>query len=317
MEHYKKFLIRLQSFNIQIIKVSKGNQPVSSQQDAYELKHENPSIYLPFKSELKTLTELAITDILNLSPEQITLQLKRLDASKVMFRKFWKQYYSGEVPLSKEERVSFFFNLNLDEYFIVAGLAHNDYSILVPQEFIDDLYDSVLYREEYLKEFENRIYQILNGGGNTGTIPPPVIVQPEKTPTIKEQSVTDLFDILKDHFLPEQQEGLLQLLQSGKADGVQYIFTGNGNQLADAFKQLYEANLIVGCNKADLENWIQANFLYTDKGSQKKFTEKYLNNIISTDTKACQSPILDTKKNSEGQYVILPVQRIKRNRKSY
>lgn len=109
----------------------------------------------------------------------------------------------------------------------------------------------------------------------------------------------------------------MQLFQSGRSDTGPLTFNGNGNQLADAFKQLYEANLVVGCNKTGLESWVLKHFLYRDKDKVKNFTEKYLNDIISSDTKSCQSPILNTKKSPDGQFIVVPVQRIKRNSKKY
>lgn len=78
-------------------------------------------------------------------------------------------------------------------------------------------------------------------------------------------------------------------------------FNGQGIQLADSFKQLYEANLIVGLSKIELQIWIKNNFNFLDKVNVKTFTEKYLSDIISSTTKICQSPILEIQKNENGQ----------------
>jgi hypothetical protein len=93
------------------------------------------------------------------------------------------------------------------------------------------------------------------------------------------------------------------------------IFNGPGNQLGDAFKQLFDSNLIVGCNKAELESWIQQNFRYQDKGTVKSYTGKYLQDIISSNTKACQSPLFDVRKNG-GQFYLLPLTRNTKNLKN-
>ena len=74
------------------------------------------------------------------------------------------------------------------------------------------------------------------------------------------------------------------------------VFMGNGKQLAEAFKQLFDANLIAACNKAELQNWIKTHFVYREKGIQKNLTEKYLQDIISSNTKACKSPLFDARK---------------------
>lgn len=323
MEHFKKFLIRLQTFNISIITRKKNADayPYNPQEvQLYDLSHENPVLSASFKGEVKELTELAVTDLLNLSPEQITLQLRRLESIKDLFRRFWKNYYNSPEPSSDSERRNLFFSLDLDDIFIVQGIENGNYTIAVTQQLIDDLYDSVLYREEYLIEFEKAVIQILHSdkGQQSSTIVTNITKESgDGIPVIKEHVIPELFAILKDYFTPEEQENLLKLLQSGKSDTGSFTFNGNGNQLADAFKQLFDANLIVGCSKSGLENWVLKHFCYQNKGKLKNFTGKYLNDIISSDTKNCQSPILNTKKSPDGQFMVLPVQRIKKNSKKY
>lgn len=91
------------------------------------------------------------------------------------------------------------------------------------------------------------------------------------------------------------------------------IFRGNGNQLADAFKQLFDANMIVGCQQSDLEKWIAPKFLYlSNQDEPREFTEGYLNGLISTKTRPCKSPILKVQE-KENKFVVLPVQRNKKN----
>lgn len=322
MEHFKKFLIRLQTFNVRIITRKKYNASVRDHIDTrlYDLTHENPVMTPTFKNEMRELSELAILDVLNLP--QIPYQLRRLDSIKEKFEKFWNNYYRPPLPLSDKERITFFYELHLGDIFIVEGMVQDEYTIVFPQQFIDDIYDSVLYREEYLREFHKAIAQVLSSNKddkeqsassvpiNTETL--------DGTPAIKEYVVPELFAILKDYFVPEEQEALRTLLQSGKSDIMSFTFSGNGNQLADAFKQLYEAQLIVGCSKSVLEHWLRRHFAYRDKDKVKRFTGKYLNDIISSDTRNCQSPILDVKKNREnGQFEIFPVERTKRNSKKY
>lgn len=77
--------------------------------------------------------------------------------------------------------------------------------------------------------------------------------------------------------------------------------------------QPYETNLILGCMKGELEEWIGANFEYVYCNGQKTFPANYLNAIISSNAKPCQSPILDVKKQQEGTYIIVPVLRTKKN----
>jgi hypothetical protein len=88
--------------------------------------------------------------------------------------------------------------------------------------------------------------------------------------------------LLKDNILPKDK----------------LLFNSNGNQLADAFKQLIEANFIVSCSKAELEGWIIDNFQYASNSQSKPFTAGYLNGIISSDVKICKSPIVKISKDS-------------------
>lgn len=77
---------------------------------------------------------------------------------------------------------------------------------------------------------------------------------------------------------------------------------------AHAFKQLFDSNLIVGCNKAELENCIQQNFQYRDRGVVKNYKEKYLQDIISSNTKTCHSPLFDVRR-TEGRLYLIPLTR--------
>lgn len=133
-------------------------------------------------------------------------------------------------------------------------------------------------------------------------------------PVFKKEIVHDFFTIIKNYFSAKDQEYLLELLTTKEDVDEPLLFNGPGNQLADAFKQLYSSNLITSCNKSELEGWIQTNFQYRDKGIQKHYTEKYLKDIISSNTKGCQSPLFDVKK-SEGQFYLSVLRRNNKNQK--
>jgi hypothetical protein len=321
MEHFKKFLVRLQTFNARVLTKKKYDASTREHIDArfYDLTHENPVMTPSFKNEMKELSEMAIMDVLNLSPSQITYQLRRLESIKEKFEKFWNNYYKSPVSWSDKERISFFYELRLGDIFMVEGMNPGVYTIIFPQQFIDDIYDSVIYREEYLKEFEKAVAQVLSPDKKEPVSSAPINTETlGGIPAIKENAVPELFAILKDYFALKEREDLQTLLQTGRSDTALFTFNGNGNQLADAFKQLYDTNLIVGCSRSTLEHWLRRHFAYTDKDKVKRFTGKYLNDIISSDTRNCQSPILDVKKNREnGQFEIFPVERTKRNSKKY
>jgi hypothetical protein len=122
-------------------------------------------------------------------------------------------------------------------------------------------------------------------------IPP----QRKHGPTFKPEAVEQIFEFLKDFFIPEQQGELKQVLETGGNAKDKLLFTSNGNRLADAFKQLYKTNFITGCQKKELEAWIAGNFKYfnLNRRIEKEYKLKTLNEIISTDKDKCKNPFLN------------------------
>jgi hypothetical protein len=123
-------------------------------------------------------------------------------------------------------------------------------------------------------------------------------------PRILGEYLEDFFHILKDYFEKQNHETLHKLFETGCDAEMPLLFLNSGNKLADAFKQMYTANLILGCQKKDLEVWLARNFIYqSNKNQPLQFKPRYLNDIISTNKDKCKSPILNVKKEN-GQYRI-------------
>lgn len=143
--------------------------------------------------------------------------------------------------------------MQLDGLFIVPDIEWQDSSIIISQDFINDLYDTILYRKEFLNDFEKNLSRLLNGHQNVNA----PTNTPQKIeggiPIFKEKIIEDLYNLLKEYFSSEQRESLKKLLQIGVSDHYPLIFIGKGNQLADVFKQLIDAQLILGCLKSELE----------------------------------------------------------------
>ncbi|MES2458766.1 MAG: hypothetical protein V4594_24640 [Bacteroidota bacterium] len=133
-------------------------------------------------------------------------------------------------------------------------------------------------------------------------------------PKITESNAVDLIKILLPYFPEQRGEDLKELILNDKSAKLPLIFNGAGNKLADAFKQLYEAGMVIGCNKNELEKWINLNFQYFSQKEVKEFSEGYLAGIISSDTKPCKSPILEVKQ-KDGKYYIVECARTKKNSK--
>jgi hypothetical protein len=127
-------------------------------------------------------------------------------------------------------------------------------------------------------------------------------------PVFKSEYAPQIFEILKDFFGKEQQAELDLLLKTGNGNSEHLIFRDSGNRLADAFKQLIEADLITQCNKKGLENWISHNFKYTQNDRIKEYKPRYLNDIISSKCDKCKKPLLNVKPNrSTGEIIITKV----------
>lgn len=295
MQDFKNFIVRLQTFVI-----------------ATDVRGANE------QSSLIKLREFALTDVLSLPREQVMQQIKQLEAIHQIFLDFRTNYKTIPDYLRQEHQLDFFYTLELNTYFKVIQpnqVKHTD----VNEQFLFDLLNLIGSREVILRDF---IWSIEN------TIPKSSVSEADikieqlprqsllKNPTFKTEIISELFALLKDFFMPKDQSELFTLLQNTEITFDRpLVFCGNGNQLADGFKQLFDANLIIGCNKTELNQWILQHFSYKDKENQKNYSEKYLSDIISSDTKVCQSPILDVKKRESGHYGIFPTQRIKRNYK--
>jgi hypothetical protein len=131
-------------------------------------------------------------------------------------------------------------------------------------------------------------------------------------PTFREGAAVQLFDLLKTYFVPDDHSALEKLLLYDEAPASPLLFRGSATQLADAFKQLKEANLIVGCRMIDLERWIAPKFLYLSPQSEpRELPEGYLHSLISEKTRPCKSPILKIERKDD-KFFIVPASRDKK-----
>jgi hypothetical protein len=209
----------------------------------------------------------------------------------------------------------YFYSLNLHNIFIAPNSYFADHAI-ADDNLINDLEDSIRAWENSLKEFEEAVSKAIDlpKEPEKSVVIPTTKKEIKATPVFKEEIVQELFTIIKNYFSLKDQELLLKLLTTNEDTNEPLLFNGPGNQLADAFKQLYLSNLIISCNKTELESWIQFKFRYRDKGVQKQYTQKYLQDIISSNTKECRSPLFNIKK-SEGQFYLSVLHRNDKNQK--
>jgi hypothetical protein len=161
MQHFKEFLLLVQSLDIQIGQMSATRHGSQQQINYYDISHENPFLNATFKNQLKELKELAITDILNMPREQILNQLQRLERVRAGFLKFWEKYYHLPFPMGSEQNLEVIYNLNLDNFFICPQLTFMDQAT-ASDSFIDDLETTIRHRQSILIEFEAEVLKIVN-----------------------------------------------------------------------------------------------------------------------------------------------------------
>lgn len=123
---------------------------------------------------------------------------------------------------------------------------------------------------------------------------PPPLISIEIRPNIEVNAANQFFNILKEYFEIRQHTELKTILQKGSNAKQKLIFKGNANQLTDAFKQLYNAHLLTGCQKKDLQKWLIDNFQYlNNKKEVMNFNDKTVEKSISGKEYHCKNPIID------------------------
>lgn len=132
-------------------------------------------------------------------------------------------------------------------------------------------------------------------------------------PTFKAEAIESIWDILKGYFSLDQQAELKRILETGDNARNKLFFKNDGIKLVDAFKTLYNKQIITGCEQTELQQWILQNFSYRHKKKSNDFTESYLNDIISGSGRNCKNKILEII-GKNGQFKIVPTTRIAKHK---
>ncbi|AXE17220.1 hypothetical protein DR864_05465 [Runella rosea] len=115
----------------------------------------------------------------------------------------------------------------------------------------------------------------------------------EQVFVFRNEVITQIINILKVYFKEDAEKSELErILNNGNNADRKLFFLSNGNRLANLFKQLYEYEFIVGCDKKGLEKWIIDNFNYKHRGEIKSFTPDYIEKCISRDYYSCENPLI-------------------------
>jgi len=347
MQHLKEFLTRLQTFDLLIVEDDIQMEWETNEKKhvkAYDLTYQTQYYdSFSYRSELRVLKDMAFIDLITLDKERIKLQLSELSRVRNRFKEFWENYNQHYSEMKLVYDRSFIFSVRLDYLFIVNNLQSNSVDIEVTSKFAEDLGDSVKLREKFLMEliydaensikehlsfedFQKSLYDKKQDANQTDEPTkseirndPEAVFENETTtklinryPTFKPGIASQLLDLLREYFVFEDHPKLERLLLSDEAPERPLVFRGFGNQLADTFKQLFDARLIVGCQMVDLERWIAPKFNYlSNQAEARELTEGYLNGLMSTKTRPCKSPILKIEQ-KEDKFYILPTPRNKR-----
>lgn len=319
MDHFKEYFTFIQKFDLRLSEMRdkrKSSKAGPVKGLGYSIKHQNPYFSFEFRQRLRILKELALIDIFGVDKKNRSAYLGQTRKLLIQFNRFWENYFNHNPTAGEAYRDDFLLVIEFGEIFYSNILEPGKVDVIVTPEFVDDLCDSVREREESLAGFIEEINALENtdqhdiGQPQTGQ-DAPAALRVRRFPVFVEGIADQFFRIFKGYFDEQEQQPLLSLLTTNVSPKKKLLFNSNGNQLADAFKQLIEGNLIVSCNKAELESWIIEHFRYVSNGHAKSFTAGYLNGIVSSDAKICKSPILTLNRNSSG-LILVPVARTKK-----
>jgi hypothetical protein len=306
MKHFKELVIRLQTLNIDY------NAGIN---DAYRLVSENPLTSTSVSVEFAILKQKAIIDITTLEKSQILALLRNLYGLQTRLDIFWDRFNTNIAVPGLDDWNRYYESLMLDQIFFIHKPTVKK-KVDVDYAFFSDLRAIIQWREELLLDFIEEIENFIAIEEYEEVEVEDIPESSHAVSSIPLFSVAhqqQIFDALLDFFVPEDRDELKEIIFEQIAPSEKLMFIGNGNQLADAFKQLIEANLITGCSKRQLEKWITETFEYQYKNSVRSFTPRYLNGIISSESRLCQSPILDVRKKDD-HLTVIPLLRNKKQK---
>lgn len=319
MDHFKEYFTFIQKFDLRLAKVQDKRKSSSEGPlvgNGYDISHQNPHFSFAFKQHLRILKDLAIIDLIGAGQKERSMYLGQTSKLLAQFNQFWEQYFIHNPTGIDEYSDNFLLVIGFGNIFYAEVLEPNKADIIVTWEFVEDLCDSIREREESLALFIEEVKALDKTFADDAlksqkSEDHSISVQIRRYPVFIEGVAGQLFKIIKEYFEEQQQQPLFALLSDNISPKEKLLFNGNGNQIADAFKQLIEANLIVSCTKAELETWIIDHFRYVSNSHVKSFTAGYLNGIISSDVKICKSPIITVSRNAS-EIVLAPVGRFKK-----
>lgn len=115
-------------------------------------------------------------------------------------------------------------------------------------------------------------------------------------PRFIRREIPRILQIFKEYFSEENFLVLSEILQKGSDAQNPLLFMGKSVQLLYSFRLLANNNIIFGCSKKELINWIIRNFYYISPDKQiSSISYRYATNVLTSSDFIHKTPILGVK----------------------
>ena len=81
-------------------------------------------------------------------------------------------------------------------------------------------------------------------------------------------------------------------MKTGENADCKLLFRGKANQLANIFRQLYDAKFIIVGSKKELQGWVVVNFSYLKDGKEEMLKYETVDKTISRNDQPCKNPVI-------------------------
>lgn len=213
--------------------------------------------------------------------EAIYFEKGKQDVEKLIER--WEKAYSHTIRNFRENYNRGSLKKASREFYLYRSanlkrLIYHTYG-----ELNNTIWEIRRFKEHYLKE------------SSISTTQPNEEVQREvvltENPIFNSTIIEDFFNVIQPYFDFVDQAQLMRLLKNDDSLPHPLIFKNNGNRLAYAFRELIENDLITGCDKKQLQNWMMKNFQYVSKKKVIPYSFDYLEKCISRNFYPCKRPL--------------------------
>lgn len=172
-------------------------------------------------------------------------------------------------------------------------LKYPNIDVYKRQTFSDILEQLIKSEHDKIKPQQNEITEIVDLNKNTTAEPTTY----EPKPCFNTEFIESITKDLNAFFVDTQHAELKRIIKTGSSTVDKLLFRDNGNRLTDYFRLLYKVDIITGCDKKDLINWIVDNFKYTNQKKQKDYLYKTVEKIISSKHQHCRNAIIEENSN--------------------